>query len=51
MPKTSDKINTLLNIKSFLLCNEFVPAEDIFKEGFKISDENIMLFPRLTDKS
>ena len=51
MPKTSDKINTLLNIKSFLLCNEFVPVEDIFKEGFKISDENIMLFPRLTDKS
>ncbi len=48
MPKTSDKINTLLNIKSFSLCNEFVAAEDIFKEDFKISDENIMLFPRLT---
>ncbi len=50
MPKTSDKINALLNIKSFSLCNEFVAVEDIFKEYFKISDENIMLFPRLTDK-
>ncbi len=47
MPGTSDKINFMLNAKFFSDGGRFIVPEDIFKEGFKISDESVMLFPRL----
>lgn len=47
MPGTSDKINFMLNVKCFSDGGQFLVPEDIFKEGFKISDESVMLFPRL----
>ncbi|RZD16745.1 MAG: methionine--tRNA ligase [Candidatus Acididesulfobacter guangdongensis] len=47
MPGTSDKINFMLNVKFFSDGGQFPVPEDVFKEGFKISDESVMLFPRL----
>jgi methionyl-tRNA synthetase len=47
MPGTSDKINFMLNVKRFSDGGKFLIPDDIFKEGFKISDESVMLFPRL----
>jgi methionyl-tRNA synthetase len=47
MPGTSNKINFMLNVKLFSDGGQFLVPDDIFKEGFKILDETVMLFPRL----